>query len=246
LNGVHPKRTDGADIQAGVTIDQMAAQKVGQDTLLPSLELAIEDYSGLVGSCDVGFSCTYMNTISWRTPTSPLPMEINPRVVFDRMFGDGASAQERLQRIETQRSILDAITGQVRRLQGDLGTRDRNRVAEYLDSVREIRTAHPAGGTPGVEPEHRCADDAGRYSRGLRGAHEADVRPDGDRVPGRHYADLDVHDGSEVSYRTFPKLGISEAFHPASHHQNSPTRLETLQKINQHHVSLVDAFPRPA
>jgi len=138
LNGVHPKRTDGADIQAGITIDQMAAQKIGQETLLPSLELAVEDYSGLVGSCDVGFSCTYMNTISWRTPTSPLPMEINPRVVFDRMFGDGATAQERLQRIETQRSILDAVTGQVRRLQGDLGTRDRNRVAEYLDAVREI------------------------------------------------------------------------------------------------------------
>jgi hypothetical protein len=138
LNGVHPKRTDGADIQAGVTIDQMAAAQIGQDTLLPSLELAVEDYSGLVGSCDVGFSCTYMNTISWRTPTSPLPMEINPRVVFDRMFGDGATAKERLQRIDTQRSILDAITGQVRRLQGDLGVKDRNRVGEYLDAVREI------------------------------------------------------------------------------------------------------------
>src|SRR2546428_1216720 len=98
LNGVHPKRTDGADIRAGATIDQIAAQKIGQDTLLPSLELAIEDYSGLVGSCDVGFSCTYMNTISWRTPTTPMPMEINPRVVFDRMFGDGATAEERLLR----------------------------------------------------------------------------------------------------------------------------------------------------
>ena len=138
LNGVHPRRTDGADIQAGVTIDQMAAAQIGQDTLLPSLELAVEDYSGLVGSCDVGFSCTYMNTIAWRTPTSPLPMEINPRVVFDRMFGDGATVKERLERIETQRSILDAITGQVRRLQGDLGVKDRSRVAEYLDAVREI------------------------------------------------------------------------------------------------------------
>src|SRR4029078_10888736 len=124
LNGVHPKRTDGADIQAGTTIDQIAAQKIGQDTLLPSLELAIEDYSGLVGSCDVGFSCTYMNTMSWRTPTTPMPMEINPRVVFDRMFGDGATAEERLRRIETQRSILDAVTGQIRRLPGTLGPPD--------------------------------------------------------------------------------------------------------------------------
>src|SRR5215471_420708 len=138
LNGVHPKRTDGADIQAGVTIDQIAAAKIGQETPLPSLELATEDYSGLVGSCDVGFSCTYMNTISWRTPTVPLPMEINPRVVFDHLFGDGATAEERLERIQQERSILDAVTGQVRRLEGNLGANDRNRVAEYLDTVREI------------------------------------------------------------------------------------------------------------
>ena len=138
LSGVHPKRTDGADIRAGVTIDQMAAQKIGQETALPSLELATEDYSGLVGSCDVGFSCAYMNTISWRTPTTPLPMEINPRVVFDRLFGDGATAEERLERIRQERSILDAVTGQVRRLEGNLPANDRNRVAEYLDTVREI------------------------------------------------------------------------------------------------------------
>src|SRR5437762_3243127 len=138
LNGVHPKRTDGADIHAGTTIDQIAAAKIGQDTLLPSLELAVEDYSGLVGSCDVGFSCTYMNTISWRTPTAPMPMEINPRVVFDRMFGDGATAEERRRRIDTQRSILDAVTDQMRRLQGGLGANDRNRVADYLDTIREI------------------------------------------------------------------------------------------------------------
>src|SRR6202051_3683737 len=138
LNGVHPKRTDGADIYAGVTIDQIAAQKIGQQTALPSLELATEDYSGLVGSCDVGFSCAYMNTISWRTPTTPMPMEINPRLVFDRLFGDGATAAERLERIEQQRSILDAVTSQVRRLQGGLGANDRNRVAEYLDTVSEI------------------------------------------------------------------------------------------------------------
>src|SRR5690348_7092163 len=138
LNGVHPKRTDGADIRAGVTIDQIAAQQIGQETRLPSLELAIEDYSGLVGSCDVGFSCAYMNTISWRTPTTPLPMEINPRIVFDRLFGDGATAGERLERIRQERSILDAVTGQVRRLEGNLAANDRNRVAEYLDTVREI------------------------------------------------------------------------------------------------------------
>jgi hypothetical protein len=225
LNGVHPKRTDGADIQAGTTIDQMAAAQIGQDTLLPSLELAVEDYSGLVGSCDVGFSCTYMNTIAWRTPTSPLPMEINPRVVFDRMFGDGATVQERLQRIDTQRSILDAITGQVRRLQGDLGVRDRNRVAEYLDAVREIERRIQIS-------ERQASDD-----------HEAHTRLMFDLMAIAFQADITRIStfmmAREVSYRTFPKLGISEAFHPASHHQNSPARLETLAKINTFHVSLV-------
>jgi len=242
LNGVHPKRTDGADIQAGITIDQMAAQKIGQDTLLPSLELAIEDYSGLVGSCDVGFSCTYMNTISWRTPTSPLPMEINPRVVFDRMFGDGASAQERLQRIETQRSILDAITGQVRRLQGDLGVRDRNRVAEYLDSVREIerriQLAERQASNPNI--------DVPTTPAGIPEDYEEHTKLMFDLMAIAFQAEITRIStfmmAREVSYRTFPKLGISEAFHPASHHQNSPTRLETLQKINQHHVSLVTHF----
>jgi hypothetical protein len=242
LNGVHPKRTDGADIQAGVTIDQMAAAKIGQETLLPSLELAIEDYSGLVGSCDVGFSCTYMNTISWRTPTAPLPMEINPRVVFDRMFGDGASAQERLQRIETQRSILDAITGQVRRLQGGLGTGDRNRVAEYLDSVREIERR--------IQLAERQADnpnlDVPVSPTGIPDDYEEHTRLMFDLMAIAFQADITRIStfmmAREVSYRTFPKLGISEAFHPASHHQNNPARLETLQKINQHHVSLLAHF----
>jgi hypothetical protein len=242
LNGVHPKRTDGADIQAGVTIDQMAAAKVGQDTLLPSLELAIEDYSGLVGSCDVGFSCTYMNTISWRTPTAPLPMEINPRVVFDRMFGDGASAQERLQRIETQRSILDAITGQVRRLQGGLGAGDRNRVAEYLDSVREIERR--------IQLAERQADnpnlDVPASPTGIPDDYEEHTKLMFDLMAIAFQADITRIStfmmAREVSYRTFPKLGISEAFHPASHHQNNPARIETLQKINQHHVSLLAHF----
>jgi hypothetical protein len=239
LNGVHPKRTDGADIQAGVTIDQMAAAQIGQETLLPSLELAVEDYSGLVGSCDVGFSCTYMNTISWRTPTSPLPMEINPRVVFDRMFGDGATAQERLQRIDTQRSILDAVTGQVRRLQGGLGVRDRSRVAEYLDAVREIerriqiserQAANPSLAVP--ESPTGIPDDPEAHTKLMFDLMAIAFQADITRISTFMMA-------REVSYRTFPKLGISEAFHPASHHQNSPARLETLARINTFHVSLV-------
>jgi hypothetical protein len=239
LNGVHPKRTDGADIRAGTTIDQIAAQKIGQETLLPSLELAIEDYSGLVGSCDVGFSCTYMNTISWRTPTAPMPMEINPRVVFDRMFGDGSSAAERLQRIEMQRSILDAIAGDVRRLQGDLGARDRNRVSEYLDSVREIerriQLAERQASNPNLDVPATPAgipDDWEEHTKLMFDLMAIAFQADITRISTFMMA-------REVSYRTFPKLGISEAFHPASHHQNNAARLEQLAKINTHHVEIL-------
>jgi hypothetical protein len=239
LNGVHPKRTDGADIRAGTTIDQIAAQKIGQDTLLPSLELAIEDYSGLVGSCDVGFSCTYMNTISWRTPTTPMPMEINPRVVFDRMFGDGATAEERRQRIENQRSILDAVTGQVRRLEGKLGTNDRSRVAEYLDTVREIERRIQLS----EKQTSNTNLDVPASPSGIPEDHEEHTKLMFDLMALAFQADITRIStfmmAREVSYRTFPKLGISEAFHPASHHQNNPARLEALTKINTYHVSFL-------
>ena len=238
LNGVHPKRTDGADIRAGATIDQIAAQKIGQDTLLPSLELAIEDYSGLVGSCDVGFSCTYMNTISWRTPTTPMPMEINPRVVFDRMFGDGATAEERLRRIESQRSILDAVTGQIRRLQGGLGTNDRNRVAEYLDTVREIERRIQLS-----EKQSKSNLDVPASPSGIPDEWEEHMKLMLDLMTVAFQADITRIStfmmAREVSYRTFPKIGISEAFHPASHHQNNAARLEALARINTYHVTFL-------
>jgi len=237
LNGVHPKRTDGADIQAGVTIDQIAAAKIGQDTLLPSLELAIEDYSGLVGSCDVGFSCTYMNTISWRTPTAPMPMEINPRVVFDRMFGDGATADERRRRIDTQRSILDAVTDQVRRLQGGLGANDRNRVTDYLDSVREIERRIALS-----EKQASQSLDVPVSPRGIPDDFVEHTKLMFDLMTIAYQANITRIStfmmAREVSYRTFPMLGISEAFHTASHHQNNPDRLAQLTRIQAFHVGL--------
>src|SRR5579883_2576108 len=242
LNGVHPKRTDGADIQAGVTIDQIAAAKISQDTPLPSLELATEDYSGLVGSCDVGFSCAYMNTISWRTPTTPLPMEINPRVVFDRLFGDGATAAERLERIQQERSILDAVTSQVRRLQSGLGQNDRNRVAEYLDTVREIERRIQLA----EKQNNNSALDVPASPSGIPDDHQEHSKLMFDLMTLAFQADITRIStfmmAREVSYRTFPMLGISEGFHPASHHQNNPERLENLTKINTYHVSLVAYF----
>src|SRR5215470_6216308 len=132
LSGVRPKPTQGVDAYAGVTADQIAAQQIGQDTVLPSVEMAIEDHSGLIGACDRDYGCIYMNTLSWRTPTTPMPMEINPRKVFERMFGQGGSATERLARIKEDKSILDAITKDVASLQVQLGASDRETMTQYL------------------------------------------------------------------------------------------------------------------
>ena len=238
LNGVHPKRTDGADIRAGVTIDQIAAAQLGQETPIPSMELAIEDFSGLVGSCDVGFSCAYMNTISWRTPTTPLPMEINPRAVFHRMFGDGATAEERQERIAQQRSILDAVTGETRKLERDLGNADRTRVAEYMDSVREVERRIQL-----AEKQNQTSGEVPESPTGIPDAHDVHTKLMFDLMSIAFQTNLTriatFMMAREVSYRTFPMLGIAEGFHPASHHQNNADRLESLTKINTHHVSLV-------
>src|ERR1044072_1413443 len=138
LSGIRPKPTQGADAYAGITADQYAAQKIGQDTVLPSLELGTEDHSGLIGACDRDYGCIYMNTISWRTHTTPLPMEINPRKVFERMFGQGDNAEARLKRRREDRSILDALTSQATGLQKELGAHDRGTLENYLEGVREI------------------------------------------------------------------------------------------------------------
>ena len=193
----------------------MAAAKIGQDTLLPSLELAVEDYSGLVGSCDVGFSCTYMNTISWRTPTSPMPMEINPRVVFDRMFGDGATAQgaPAAHRHAAQHSRRGHRPGAA--AAGRSGRRsDRNRVAEYLDTVREIERRIQLSERQAANPSLAVPESP----TGIPDDHEAHTKLMFDLMAIAFQADITRIStfmmAREVSYRTFPKLGISEAFHP--------------------------------
>ncbi|HIC57198.1 MAG TPA: DUF1552 domain-containing protein, partial [Acidobacteria bacterium] len=137
LNGVHPKHTEGADVEAGVTADQIAAATIGADTPLPSLELAI-DLDFLVGNCENGYSCVYMNTVAWRTATTPLPMENNPRVVFERLFGDGGTRDERLAELRKDRSILDSVTTDLAHLERDLGKADQRRLEQYLDAVRAV------------------------------------------------------------------------------------------------------------
>ena len=193
LSGVRPKPTQGPDAYAGITADQIAAQNIGQDTLLPSMELATEDHSGLIGECDRDYGCIYMNTLSWRTPTTPLPMEINPRKVFERMFGQGSNAAERVMRKQQDRSILDGFMQQAADLQKKLGARDRTTVNDYLDSVREIERRIQ---TPGIEQtacrNHRTAV-ARRNSVFLRRPRQDDVRPAGSGVSGQRHARHHVH-----------------------------------------------------
>jgi hypothetical protein len=138
LTGVWPKRTEAEDVLANTTIDQIIAQKIGQETPLPSLELATEDFAGYVGACSPGFSCSYMNTISWRTPTTPLPMETNPRAAFERIFGEAGTSEERMARIQQQKSLLDSISVEATRLKAGLGPKDRVRMSDYLENIREI------------------------------------------------------------------------------------------------------------
>src|SRR6478672_10295436 len=138
MSAQKPKKTAGADVYNGTTIDQMIAQKIGSQTLIPSMQMAVEDPGANSSNCGEGYSCTYTNTISWATPTTPLPMELNPQVVFERMFGDGSTVEQRAKRRKRDRSILDSLTGSLARLRGEVGPSDRTRLDQYTENVREI------------------------------------------------------------------------------------------------------------
>ena len=240
LSGVVAKRTEAEDISLGVTIDQVLARHIGQDTPFPSLEFATEDFAGYIGGCVPGYSCTYMNTISWGGETSPLPMEINPRVAFERMFGRAGDAAARITRIKENRSILDSISAEARALQQRVTPADRARLDAYLDNVREIerRIAHsesrnasdvtlPAPiGIPETFEEH-----AALMFDMLAVAYESDLT----RV-------FTFMMAREASGRTFPGLGISEAHHDVSHHGNAPAKMALHAKINTHFTNLFAHF----
>jgi hypothetical protein len=241
LSGVHPKRTEGADVQAGITVDQIAAQAIGKDTPLLSIEMALEQ-NYLVGNCDNGYSCVYWNTISWRTPTTPLPMEVNPRVVFERMFGDGGTPDQRLSQIREDRSILDSVRDSVAGLQKRLGAGDRLRVAEYLDSMREIerriQVAEKQSGESVIELPGRPVGAPESYDEHAKLmfdlaalAFQADIT----RV-------FTLLLGREQTNRPYPFIGVPEAHHSISHHQNDPVKLAKAAKINTYHIELLARF----
>ena len=236
LSGQAARRTEGADIELGKTLDQFAADVIGKDTQLSSLELALE--SSFVGNCDQGYSCAYVNTFSWRAPTMPLPMENNPRAVFERMFGDGGSVSARLDQMKRDRSILDRVSSDLAALQKRLGPGDRAAVAGYLDAVRDVEqriqkaekhsattplptTIQPMG-IPESFPEH-C--DLMVDLMFL--AYQADVT----RV-------ITFQTSREQGGRQFPFIGVPEAHHETSHHQGDPYKIKQNTKINAYLMQL--------
>ncbi len=242
LSGVRPKPTQGVDAFAGVTADQIAAQQIGQDTLLPSLEIATEDNSALIGACDRDYGCIYMNTLSWRTPTTPLPMEINPRKVFDRMFGEGGSPAERAARLQEDRSILDTITKDAGVLQKTLGPKDRGTMNDYLESVREIeRRIQKAG-----DMQSGYDMQLPPQPVGIPYAFDEHVKLMYDLLLLAYQANITrvftFMVAREESNKTYPMLGVHDGHHATSHHQNRPEKIEKLVKIQQFHIGMLAGF----
>jgi hypothetical protein len=246
LSGVRPKPTQGVDAFAGVTADQIAAQRIGQDTMLPSLELATEDHSALIGACDRDYGCIYMNTLSWRTPTTPQPMEINPRKVFERMFGQGGSAADRAAHSQEERSILDAITEQATDLQRTLGAQDRSAMNDYLENVREIERRiqrSEQGGTQG----HMGNDaDLPQAPAGIPYSFEQHINLMYDLLAVAYQTNVTrvatFMVAREISNRTYPQIGVPDGHHATSHHQNKPEKIEKLVKIQTYHLGLFAKF----
>jgi hypothetical protein len=242
LTGVHVKKTEGADIQAGVSMDQLAAQELGKQTQLGSLEITME-YTGMLGACDAGYSCAYSNTISWRSPTTPMPMEIDPRAVFERLFGDGDSTDRtaRLARIGEDRSILDALMQDVARLNRGLGPRDRSKLSEYLEATRDVERRiqraeeqsarelpvieRPAGVPATFAEQSRLMFDM------LALAYQADLTRVGTFMMGH-----------EVSSRAYPEIGVADAHHPLSHHQGDKEKIAKCLKVNIFHMQMFARF----
>jgi hypothetical protein len=239
LNGTRPNRSEGADLRAATTIDQHAAAALGKDTQLLSLELALEpSYSG---NCDNGYSCTYVNTFSWRTPTMPLPMENNPRVVFERLFGDGGKPAERVAEMRRDRSILDAVTGDMSRLQSKLGPNDRRMVGEYLEAVRDVerriqKAEEQVDGSPlPIDQPLGVPSSFDEHAKLMFDMQLLAMQADITRV-------FSLQLSREQSGRAYPWIGVSEAHHGVSHHNNAPEKIALKTKIDVYHMELFARF----
>jgi hypothetical protein len=244
LTSAHPVKTAGADIKAGVSVDQMATQAVGNQTRFPSLELTCED-GRLVGNCDSGYSCAYSNSISWRTPSSPNPAEINPRAVFERLFGDAdLDPKVRAKRALYHKSILDFVSEDTKRLEGNLGSTDRRKLDEYLFAVREIEQriekAEKESANLPVPTMERPAGvpvDFSDHAKLMFDLMLAAFQTDQTRI-----ATFMI--GREGSGRTYREINISDAHHPLTHHRNNPEMVEKVAQINCYHMQQFATFLR--
>ena len=235
LTASHPKKTEGLGIRSGISVDQIAARVLGEKTQLASLEMGTESPS-LAGGCDSGYSCAYTNTVSWRTPTTPLPMEFNPRVVFERLFGDGDStdAASVAARLKQRRSLLDYAAGSIDRLETRLGSGDRNKLNEYLDSVRDIerriqkaeeQAASPERGLPTMERPSAVPENYEEHCKLMFDLQVMAYRTDLTRV----ITFMLAHAGSN---RAYPNIGISDGHHSLTHHQNDPAKIDRVAQID--------------
>lgn len=242
LTSAHPVKTAGADIKVGVSVDQMAAQAVGEQTRFPSLELTCED-GRMVGNCDSGYSCAYSNSISWRTPSTPNPGEINPRAVFERLFGDvDADPATRAKRALYSKSILDFVSDDTRRLEGSLGSTDRRKLDEYLSSVREIeqrieKAEQDSANLPAPTMERPAGVpvDFAEHARLMFDLMLAAFQTDMTRI-----ATFMI--GREGSGRAYREIGISDSHHPLTHHRGNPEMVEKVAQINAYHMQQFGYF----
>jgi hypothetical protein len=233
LSGARAKHTAGADVYLGTTVDQVIARKIGQDTVLPSIELGIEDV-GYTGICNYGYSCSYVNTISWETPRKPLPMEINPQVVFERLFGDGSSAAQRQAQKLRDRSILDSITHDVAGLKRVLGAADRARLDDYLDDVREIERRVQLAGKAAANLPEAPAGVPQSFDEHIKLQFDLmalALKTEITRVATFMY-------GRDNTNTTHPASGVTASHHGASHHGNKPEGYEAFAKINVYFLQL--------
>jgi hypothetical protein len=243
LTGVHPRKTAGADIQNGVSVDQIAAAHLAGQTRFSSLELGCDD-SRTVGNCDSGYSCAYTNSLAWRGPATPMPPETNPRLVFERLFGDidtSVPPEVRARRLLHRRSILDLVTDRTARLMGDLGPTDRRKLDEYLSSVREIEMRieraekDPTGLTPGIDKPSGVPVLYADYVNLMCDLQIVAFQTDSTRV-------TTMMMGREGSMRTYPEIGIPDPHHPLTHHRGNAEWIEKVTTINAMHMSLFAGF----
>nr|ACO70931.1 signal peptide [uncultured Verrucomicrobiota bacterium] len=241
LSAAHAKHTESTDYFLGITADQIAAQQIGRQTQLPSLELAM-DLMQTVGQCDNGYACVYQNNLSWSSPTTPLPAEAHPRLVFERLFGEGGSKAERSAALKQRASLLDFVKDDMSRLSRTLGPEDRQRVDHYLESVREVERRiqkAEAGVAENPLPDlDRPVGVPAAYADHARLLFDLQVlamQGDVTRVSTFQLA-------RETSNRTYPEIGVSDPHHPLSHHGNDPAKIEKFSKINAFHVSLFAEF----